>query len=94
MDAARVARIAFEQVIGPYCDGGSPRCHRASITRQSLDLHHSHATELRTTHYNEAMNQVVPSPGHRFYSTLAKSRHLRIARIIHILHNLLGRCRL
>ena len=30
--------------------------------RQSLDLHHSHATELRTTHYNQAMGQVVPSP--------------------------------
>ena len=51
-----VASIAFEQVIGPHCDGRSPRSHRHRF-QQSLDLHHSHATELRTTHHNEAMGQ-------------------------------------
>ena len=56
-----VARIAFEQVIGPHCDGDLLALIDVNY-RQSLDLHHTHATELRTTRYNEAMGQVVPPP--------------------------------
>ena len=39
-----VARIAFEQVIGPHCDGDLLALIDVDY-RQSLDLHHSHATE-------------------------------------------------
>ena len=54
MGCRSVASIAFEQVIGSHCDGDLLALIDLDY-RQSLDLHHTHATELRMTHYNQAM---------------------------------------